>query len=146
MPYESRPAFFSIVDSDGTSTRDLSSFLTGIDGLPGERELVDVTRLGDSGHRFVASLFNGRFSLEGLYEKTATTGPDVVLTNILGMSSATTFVYGPTGNSSGITPPNRRVTGSCWIRTYTTPARVAAAVAFRSDGQVEGIVAFSTFT
>jgi len=146
MPHESRPAYFSIVDSDGTSTRDLSSFLTGIDGLPGERELVDVTRLGDSGHRFVASLFNGRFGLEGLYDKTASTGPDVVLTNLLGMTTATTFIYGPTGNSSGQTPVNRRVTGSCWIRTYTAPARVGAAVSFRADGQVEGVVAYSTFT
>lgn len=146
MPYESRPAFFSVVDSDGTTTRDLSSHLTAIDGLPGERELVDVTRLGDSGHRFVASLFMGRFDLEGLYEKTASTGPDVVLTNLLGMTTATTFVYGPTGNSSGQTPPNRRITGSCWIRTYTAPARVGAAVSFRAGGQVDGVVAYSTFT
>ena len=146
MPYESRQAFFSIVDSDGTSTRDLSAHLTGISGLPGERELVDVTRLGDSGHRFVASLFNGRFELEGLYDKTASTGVEVVLTNILHMSSATTFVYGPTGNSSGQSPVNRRITGSGWIRSLDEPARVGAAVSFRASGQVDGVTSYGTFT
>ena len=67
MPYISTPAFFSITDTGGT-VRDISAHLTGVSGLPGERELVDVTRLGDSGHRFVASLFQGTFELEGLYD------------------------------------------------------------------------------
>lgn len=146
MPHEARLAFFSIVDSDGSSTRDISAHITGIDGLPGERELVDVTRLGDSGHRFVASLFNGRFSIEMLYDKVATTGLDTILTNILDMTTATTFIFGPTGNSSGASPVNRRVTGSCWLRTYTAPVRVGSAVAARTDWQVEGKVAYGTFT
>jgi hypothetical protein len=145
MPYDSRDVFFSLVGSTG-STHDLSAHLTSIDGLPGERELVDVTRLGDTGHRFIASLWNGRLTFQGLFDKTASTGADVVLTSALGNTSAQAFVYGPTGASSGASPVNRRVTGSLWIRSYVIAGSVGAAVAFSADGQVEGNVAFGTFT
>ncbi len=146
MPYESRPAYFSIVDSDGATTRDISAHLTSIDGLPGERELVDVTRFGDSGHRFVASLFNGRFSMEGLYDKTVSTGLDTIMNNLLDMTTATTFIFAPTGISCGATPVNRKVSGAVWLKTYTIPARVGTAVVFRADFQVEGKIATGTCT
>jgi hypothetical protein len=145
MPFESRNIFFSIVDSTG-STHDVSAHLTSIDGLPGERDLVDVTRLGDTGHRFITSLWNGRVTLQGLYDKTASTGADVLFTDALSNTSAQAFVYGPTGNSSGASPVNRRVTGSLWVRSYVASGSVGAAVAFSVDAQVEGNVAFGTFT
>ena len=146
MPYESRNLVFSIVDSDGATTRDLSAYLTGVSGLPGERELVDVTRLGDTGHRFVTSLWNGRFTLNGLYDKTATAGPDTVLTNLLANTTASPFAFGPTGSSSGASPVNRKVSGSAWIRSYTIQGQVGAAVAFTAEGQVEGNVSVGTWT
>lgn len=146
MPFESRDAFFSVIDSDGTTTRNLSTYLTGIQGL-GERELVDVTRLGDSGHRFVASLYNGRFSLDGLYDKTDSVGADEVLSNLVLMtSSATTFVFGPTGTTSGASPVNRKITGLAWIRQYDVNASVGAAVTFHAEAQVDGAVTYTTFT
>lgn len=145
-PYDAKFQFFSIVDSDGSSTRDLSSFLTGVDGIPGQREIIDTSKVTDSGHTFTPSLFNAPFTLEGYYDNTATSGPDVVLDNILRMSTATTFEYGPTGNSSGATPINRKYSGSCWVRNYTITGRVGSAVSFRAELQSEGVIASGTFT
>lgn len=145
-PVDAKFQFFSVVDSDGSSTRDLSAFITSVDGLPGTNELADVTTVGDSGHSFIRTLFNTAFTVEGIYDHTAVSGPDVVLSNLLGMTSATTFRYGPTGSSSGQTPPNRLNSGSVWCRDYTVAGRVGTAVSFRSSFQVDGVVAIGTFT
>jgi len=145
-PFDARFQFFSIIDSDGTSTRDLSPFLTGVDGIPGARELLDTTMLTSSGRTFTPSVLNGTFVLEGNYDQTSSNGPDLVINNILVMSTATTFEYGPSGNSSGATPLNRKYSGSCWIRNYTITGRVASVVSFRAEGQIEGSFAVGTFT
>lgn len=144
--FDSRFQFLSVVDSDGSSTRNLSSFLTNIDGLPGERELVDTSKVGDSGHTFTPSLQNAPFSVDGIYDNQSTSGPDVVLSNLRDMSTATTFVYGPSGSSTGATPPNRKISGSCWLRRYTITGRVGSAVSFRAEFQSEGVITIGTFT
>lgn len=145
-PFDSRDQFFSIVDSDASTTRDLSGYLTGIDGLPGTKELIDTSRIGDSGRSFTRSLWNGTITLEYLYSNTTSAGISVVLDNLIDMSSATTFVYGPTGGSSGATPDNRKISGKVWVRANTITGRVATAIAGRADLQVEGTVNFGTFT
>ena len=67
-PWDARFGKFVITDSDGTSTRDLSPFLTGVDGLPGSRELIDTSKISDSGRTFTPGLVNGTFVLEGNYD------------------------------------------------------------------------------
>ena len=141
-PFDARDSKFIIIDSDGSSTRDLSAFLTGVD-FPMQRELIDTSKIGDSGHTWTPSLQNNTFVLEGLYDNTATSGPDVVLTNILGMTTATTFVYAPTGTATDQIPLNRQIAGSCWIRSYNPTGRVATVISFRAEGAVEGVVTFS---
>jgi len=147
-PFDAKFGFFSIVDSDGTTTRDLSSFLTGVDGLPGARELLDTSKITDSGRTWTPSLVNATFVLEGYYDNTTgvPNGPSVVLDNILLMSTATTFSYGPTGNTSDQTPASRQYSGSCWIKSNPITGRVASAVSFRAEGQVEGTLTIGTFT
>jgi hypothetical protein len=133
MPYGSRDLFFSITGSTGT-THDISAHLTSVDGLPGEYALTDVTDVGDTGHRFAKGRFGAEFRLSGLYDKTVTTGLDTVMTGLLGMTTPSIITYGPTGASSYITPPNRLMSGGAFIRAYTTPGSVGAAVSFEAMG------------
>ena len=138
-PFESRPLFFSIVDSDGLTTRDISAHLTSVGGIPGDHELVDVTRLGDTGHRFVRSQTAAQFTLQGLYNKDVTTGLDTILTSLLDLSSATSFIYGPTGSTSpSMVPPNVVYKGDAWIKDYRVVSRVGAAIEFEAIGVVVG--------
>jgi len=139
-PYDARFQVFRIVDNDASTTRDLSKFLTGIDGIPGTRELLDTTMITSSGRTFTSSVFNGTFVLEGNYDQSASTGPDIVLNNILVMSTATSFVYAPAGTDCGQTPVSRQYQAACWIRSYTITGRVASVITFRSEGQIEGSV------
>lgn len=144
-PYDSRDLYFSVVDSGG-STRNLSPYITAVDGLPGTRELLDTSKVGDSGHTFTPSLWNSPFRVEGWYDKTSSAGIGPVFEDLLQMSTATTFVYGPTGISSGATPPNRQVSGSMWVRNVNEPGRVGNAVSINADCQVQGKVTIGTST
>jgi len=140
-PFDARDQYFSIIDSDGTSTRDLTSSLTGIDGLPGTKELIDTSKIGDSGRTFTRSLWNGVFTLEGLFESTAASGALTVMGNLIDQSTATSFVYGPNSTAAGAL----KYSGNCWVRTFTITGRVASAISYRVDGQVEGVVTIGTF-
>lgn len=146
MPqFDAKTQYFAVVDSDGSSTRNLSSYLTSIEGLPGERELVDTSKIGDSGHTFTPSLQNAPFSVDGIYNN-ENNGIHAVLANLRAMSTATTFAYGPSGNSTGASPASVRISGSCWLRSYVITGRVGSAVSFRAQFQSEGVVSIGTFT
>ena len=140
-PFDARDQSFNILASNGTSTQDISAGLTGIDGLPGTKELLDTSKIGDSGRTFTRSLWNGTFVLEGVHDSTAATGAFAVLNDIIDMSTATTFYYAPTSTASG----SLKYSGACWIRSMTITGRVANAISFRADGQVEGVVEIGTF-
>ena len=140
-PFDSRDQFFSIIGSNGTTTNDLANSLTGIDGLPGTKELLDTSKIGDSGRTFTRSLWNGNFVLEGLFESTAVTGGIRVINDIIDMTTATTFIYGPNSTGTG----SVKYSGACWIRDMTITGRVANAISFRASGQVEGVVAIGNF-
>lgn len=140
-PFDARDQFFSIIDSDGSSTRDLASSLTGVDGLPGTKELIDTTVIGSSGRNFTRSVWNGTFTLEGLYDSTGATGALSVFNNLIELSTATTFIYGPNTTGTG----SLKYSGSCHIRSFNITGRVATAISYRVDGQVDGVVTIGTF-
>ena len=84
--------------------------------------------------------------MEAWYDKTASSGIAEVVENILQMDTATTFIYGPTGVSSGQTPVNRQISGSCWIRTVNEVGRVGNAISMTIEGQVQGRILIGTST
>ncbi len=131
--------YFSIVDADGTTTRNISAHLVSVEGIPGERALTEVTDVGDSGHRYVKGRFGSDFRLSGLYNKDVTTGLDTILNGLIEMSSATTFIYGPTGSTSPpMVPPNVVYKGSAWLKEYRVLSRVGSAIEFQVVGSITG--------
>ena len=48
--FDSKTSVFQITDT-AASLRDLSAYITAINGLPGPRNLLDVTTLADSGNK-----------------------------------------------------------------------------------------------
>ena len=136
--FNSRDSFFSINDTAGTA-RDLSSFITEIDGLPGERELAEITALGDSGRTWIPSLQNAVITLAGIYSDSAQ-GPDSVLGALRNHSASSTFYYGPQGGADNTTG----YTGACFVRTFTNGSRVGESVTWRAELQVNGAITRST--
>ena len=132
--FDSKTSTFEIDDTGGT-IRDLSAYVNDINGLPGPRNLNEVTALGDSGAKFIPGLENVTISLSGSYSDDAQ-APDVVLGTLRTHTSAVDFEYGPEGNSTG----DIMYTGTCWVTSYEVQSRVGSAVAWSATLQVEGTV------
>ena len=144
--FDSKVSVFRIDDTAST-LRDLSAAITSIDGLPGPRNLNEVTALGDSGARFIPGLENVQFSLSGMYNDQAVqaspslSGPDNVLGPLRTWTSAVDFEHGPEGGASG----DVKYSGTCWVTTYEIKSTVGNIVEWSASLQVEGTVARGTF-
>ena len=110
-------------------------------GLPGRRNLNEVTALGDSGAKFIAGLEDVDISLSGIFDDTATTGPDAVLGPLRTHTSAVSFEYGPEGSGTG----DVKYSGNCWVLSYELRSRVGDGVEWNAVLQVDGTVARGTF-
>jgi hypothetical protein len=130
-----------LMDDTGASQRDLSAYITDVRGLPGPRRLNEVTALGDSGVKFVPGLEDVEIAVRGIFDNTATSGPDAVLGPLRTHTSAVDFEYGPEGSSSG----DVKYSGTCWVLSYALRSRVGNRVEWEADLQVEGAVTRGTF-
>jgi hypothetical protein len=138
--FDSRVSKFFIDDIGGVQ-RNLSSYITEVRGLPGPRALNEVTALGDSGAKFIPGLEDVTFTIGGLFDNTATSGPDAVLGPLRTHASAVDFDYGPKGSATG----DVRYYGACWLVSYELRSRVGDLVEWSATIQVEGIVSRGTF-
>ena len=124
---------FLITDSAGTQ-RDVSDYVTSIEGLPGKRDLVDLTCFGDTGHKWGPSLMNAEFTLNLLYNETATTGLSSIFHPMITCPSSATFYWYPNGTT------NKLVTGSCWADDLNEKAQVGDFVKATLHLKVHGAV------
>ena len=138
--FDSKVSKFRIDDTGGT-LRDLSAYITEVRGLPEQRALNEVTALGDSGARFIPGLEDVTVRLSGLFDDTATSGPDAVLGPLRTHASAVDFEYGPEGSSTG----DVKYSGTCWVVSYDLRSRVGNLVEWSATLQVENIVSRGTF-
>lgn len=132
--------FFSIADTGGTE-RNISPYITSIAGLPGTRELRDVTALGATGRSRFPALQDSRITLEGFYTDDVAPGADAVLGPLRTDTTARTFKYGPKGNTAGFP----RYTGTCFVENYELTGQVGNMVTWRAELGVHGAVTRDTF-
>ena len=130
-----------LIDDTGSTQRDLSPYITEVRGLPGPRTLNEVTALGDSGVKFIQGLQDVTITLNGMFDNTATSGPDAVLGPLRTHTSAVDFEYGPEGSGTG----DVKYSGTCWVVSYELRSRVGNLVEWSASLQVEGTVTRGTF-
>ena len=138
--FDSKASVFQITDT-GVSLRDISAYITEVSGLPGPRNLHEVTALGDSGAKFIPGLENVAVTLSGVYNDTATSGPDAVLGPLRTHTSAVAFDYGHKGKTSGYP----KYSGNCWVQTYEMGSKVRNRVEWSARLQVDGTVTRGTY-
>lgn len=136
--FNSKDSVFQINDG---SLRNLSSYINSIDGVPGERELNEVTALGDGGRKYIPGLENTVITLEGHYDDTATTGPEAVLGVLRTDTTTRAWDYGPKGSSGGFL----KYSGNCFVRRFEVTSRVGDIVMWRAELQVDGQVTRGTY-
>jgi len=118
--------------------QDLSAYVTKLTMSLKGKALVDVTAMGDAGHTWASDeLEDGNFSVDFLYDDTATTGPWAALNSATGRTAtaAGTFTIGPQGTTGGYP----KIHGTCWLEDLPTEAAVGdmiklSGVPFKIDG------------
>ena len=133
--FDSKESKFLLDDTGGTQ-RDLSAYITDVRGLPGPRTLNEVTALGDSGAKFIPGLQDVVITLNGIFDDTATSGPDAVLGPLRTHTSAVDYEYGPEGTATG----DVKYSGTCWVITYDLRSRVGNRVEWSASLQAQGTV------
>lgn len=135
-----KDSVFKLDDSGGT-LRTLTSYIDNVSGLPGGRDLAEVTAFGDGGTKSIPGLVDVSFSISGHFDSTATTGPNAVLNSLRSASATATFEYGPEGGTTG----KVKFSGECWLTEYEVEAEVDDKVSFSAEFQVDGTVSAGTF-
>lgn len=126
--------------NDGTSLRILSTYVTSTDWNP-TQDTHDDTTYGQTGHTFRGGLTNGTVTINGMWDRTATTGPDAVLTAMLAVKTPTAYEFGPDGNAAG----KIKKSGNCVLNSYSVSAPVADLVSFSASFNLSGAVASGIF-
>ena len=137
--FPSSDAVFQI--NDGTTLRDISPYILSIDGLPVTRELKDATGLNVLGRAFYPTLQNTVITLELLWSKDASVGPDLVFGAIFDDTAVRAWDWGPEGKVTG----DIKYSGNCWLRAYTTPTIVGDLLKAHVELQVDGVVTRGTY-
>lgn len=137
---DSSVSTFKLDDSGGT-LRTVTPYVNNIDGLPGTRDLNDVTALGDNGHRFIPSIENGKFSISGDYDATASTGIYTVLSSLRSATATASFEYGPEGTTTG----KAKLSGESWLSAFNITSKVGSQVSYKADFQIDGAVTVGTY-
>ena len=137
--FDSKVSVFQI--NDGSQLRNISPFVISVDGLPGLRELVDVTALGASGRLWKPGLDNVVITLELLMDDTASTGTLAIFNTLRQDATARAFDYGP----KGLTVTFPKISGTCWVRNAPYVSRVGDYVKARVELQVEGGISIGAY-
>ena len=139
--FDSEISIFQITDT-GAQLRDISANVVSIAGLPGVRQLNDVTALGDGGTKWNPSLENVVIRLGLLWSDDANVGSDTVLGPLRTHGSEVAFDYGPEGKGSG----DIKYSGNAFVRNFEIVSQAGDTVKATCELQVNGKVARGTYS
>ena len=117
---------FTLDSTCGGTPVDISTWVMSVDGLPGEREMADVTCGGGAvAHAYLMGLQNADISLVCLMDQTTDSAYDTVC-GYMDDTGARSFVFCPAGTSAGYP----WIGGECRIKSVILPAKPLEALTF----------------
>ncbi len=135
-----KDAYFAVEDSAASTLRAIVGVKTITFGQ--ENELADITIVGDEGRKWRQGLTNGKVTITGLWDNTASTGSHTVLQSLVGIEVSTGFEAGPQGNTS----TQVKLSGECVLENYEWNTDVGDMVLFTATFSIHGDVTAGTFT
>lgn len=112
---------------------DLSTYSNSVE-FTRKADVHDVTTFGNTAHRRQGGLLDGEASISGIYDNTAGTGPQAVLSPLLG--TTVELIYRPEGTGSSL--PERTV--DVVVGEYMETAPVADMVTWSVKVEFDGAV------
>jgi hypothetical protein len=131
---------FTLDNQGGAGAVDISSYVKGVSGLPGEIELADVTTGGATGYKYYPALQKGDFSLECVFDDAASSAWTITK-DFMSDTVSRSFVFGPAGSTSGYA----KISGECWIKKVSLPVKTTELVTFTIDCVLDGALTIGTY-
>lgn len=113
---------------------DLSQY-TNTSELTEASDTHDVTTYGNDAHRYDGGLLDNKFTMAGVYDSTAGTGPRAVLKPLRGLKAA--IVRQPEGTGSGLPQDAFSAILNSYVETSPTADMVAWSTEWTIDGEVD---------
>lgn len=136
MAIHGKDTAFSLEDSAASTLRILDGMLTNI-SFNRANDNHDTTAFGAEGHTFITGLTNGTITLDGWWDKTASTGTATVLDSLMGLDTVTLgWEYGPEGRTTALV----KYSGECVLASLDYSSPVADLVSFTATLQISGDV------
>lgn len=139
-------AQFALRDVGGT-WRDMTAYTSEV-ALPGKAGIAETTVFGRGAKTFIGGLLEGQLTMKGFFDPTTTSGPDAVLSGLLGSQPAKgltvvaqvtaqsnygQFILCPSGSSAGVA-----ALGDIVLTDYSITAPVGGVVAFTATFNLSG--------
>lgn len=110
--------------------------------LPREIETAETTAFGTQDKTYITGLSDATVSLSGMFDATADTAINAIITNLKsGSIASASFRYGPAGSAAG----KPKFEGDALITSYELSSPVGDVVTFSLELQVTGPVTGDTY-
>lgn len=129
------------IDDTGSTIRNLSTYLTNCE-LGRAADLAENSTVGNEAKTYEKGLYGWTIKLAGKYDKTATSGPAVVLQALVDWDSATDIEWGPGGNAAG----ELKRTGTAFVVGYVETGPIGGIVTFTADLTGSGALTDGSFS
>jgi hypothetical protein len=132
---------FTLDLTGGATPTDISSYVRSVTGLPGEKDLADVTAGGATGYSYIPGLQKCDFSIEFVFDDTSATSAYNIVKNFMADTTTRSFVFGPAGSTTGYA----KISGECWLKKLSLPAKVTDALICTLDCTVDGAITIGVY-
>lgn len=119
----------------------LTTYLDSIE-FPRSVETAETTTMGSESKSYISGLSDATISIAGKWDETASTGPDAVLSGLVGSDSSVAFEYGPHGNAASAI----KYSGNLFLTSYQVSSPLGDVVAFTAEFQVTGDITRGAFS
>ncbi len=121
-------------DATGGALRNMTSHIDTMSAVARQFAQIDVSTFNDAAERFINGIeLSQEFTVEGPFDDTATTGPDVVFSGLVG-GTAVTFRFRPVGTSGGDRSFQAEVICTSYQIVTNVKERVSYIATFKQDG------------
>jgi len=125
-----------------TDAVDISKWVMSVDGLPGERDMADVTCGGGAEtHQWLAGLMNAEVTLECLFDQTTGSAYDT-FSGWMSDTSHRHFYYAPAGVTAGYP----KFYGAAMVKSVTLGAKPLEPLAMQVSMVIDSTLAVGVCT
>lgn len=128
MPFYHGKGLVLKLDNAAGTLQTLTSFIDSVD-INSSVDLGETTTAGAEDKTYVSGQAEHDLSISGKWDDTTSTGPDAIISGLVGLETTSTFEFGPAGSAAG----KVKYTGEVFLTGYKRSTPVGGVITFTAD-------------